>query len=198
VYYSHLLCYMGRPEEALVQAERAVELDPLNSLYQGIYGTVLVYLRRYDDAIARFRNVLRTSPNDQVVNDGLWQSFHMKGMYEEALAAAKAMYTGIGHAEIGDVMARGYAEDGYPGAMSLAAETLVEISREAFIGPYSIFILYASAGKKEQTLEWLERGYEIRDPNMPYINDPRFDFLRDDPRFKALLRKMNLPVDEKE
>ena len=198
VYYSHLLCYMGRPEEALVQAERAVELDPLNSLYQGICGSTLVYLRRYDDAISRFRNVLRTSPNDEVGNDGLWQSFHMKGMYEEALAAAKALYTGIGHVEIGEVLERGYKEDGYSGAMSLAAETLEEISREAFIGPYFIFILYASAGKKEQTLEWLERGYEIRDPNMPYINDPRFDFLRDDPRFKALLRKMNLPVDEKE
>ena len=198
VYYSHLLCYMGRPEEALAQAERAVELDPVSSLYQGIYGTVLVYLRRYDDAIASFQNALRTSPNDPVGNDGLWQSFHMKGMYEEALAAAKALYTGIGLAEIGEVMERGYKEDGYSGAMSLAAETLVEISREAFIGPYSIFILYASAGKKEQTLEWLERGYEIRDPNMPYINDPRFDFLRDAPRFKALLRKMNLPVDGKE
>ena len=198
VYYSHLLCYMGRPEEALAQAERAVELDPVSSLYQGIYGTVLVYLRRYDDAIVRFQNVLRTSPYDPVGTDGLWQSLHMKGMYEEALAAAKALYTGIGHAEIGEVMERGYKEDGYSGAISLAAETLVEISREAFIGPYFIFILYASAGKKEQTLEWLERGYEIRDPNMPYINDPRFDFLRDDPRFKALLRKMNLPVDEKE
>jgi len=193
VYYSNLLCYMGRPEEALAQAERAVELDPLNSLYQGICGTTLVYLRRYDDAIARFRNVLRTSPNDQVGNDGLWQSFHMKGMYEEALAAAKALYTGMGHAEIGEVMERGYKEDGYSGAMSLAAETLEEISREAFIGPYLIFILYASAGKKEQTLEWLERGYEIKDPNMPYINDPRFDFLRDEPRFQDLLRKMNLP-----
>ena len=198
VYYSHLLCYMGRPEEALAQAERAVELDPVSSLYQGIYGTVLVYLRRYDDAIVRFQNVLRTSPYDPVGTDGLWQSLHMKGMYEEALAAAKALYTGIGHAEIGEVMERGYKEDGYSGAISLAAETLVEISREAFIGPYFIFILYAAAGNKEQTLEWLERGYEIKDPNMPYINDPRFDFLRDEPRYQELLRKMNLPVDVKE
>jgi hypothetical protein len=103
------------------------------------------------------------------------------------------MYTGLDLAEIGEVMERGYKEDGYSGAISLAAETLEEISREAFMGPYWISILYASIGKKEQTLEWLERGYEIRSPNMPYINDPRFDFLRDEPRFQELLRKMNLP-----
>jgi hypothetical protein len=48
-------------------------------------------------------------------------------------------------------------------------------------------------------MRWLETGLEVRDPGMPYVAvDPLFDPLRSDPRFQDLLRKMNLPVDEKE
>ena len=193
VYYSNLLCYMGRPEKAIAQAERASELDPFNSLFQGIYGNVLLHMRRYDDAIVRFRNALRTSPNDPVGNAGLWESFHMKGMYEEALAAAKAFFTGIGLAMLEEVMMQGYAEAGYSGAMNLAADTLAEFSRTTFIAPWFISYVYAYAGKKNQSLEWLEKAYEMKDPNMPYIIEPIFDILRDEPRFQDLLRKMNLP-----
>jgi TolB-like protein/Tfp pilus assembly protein PilF len=192
-YYSHLLCYMGRPEEAIAQIEQALELDPLNSLFQGLYGNVSLYMHRYDDAIVHARNALRTSPNDPMGNAVLWPSFHMKGMYEEALAAAKAFFSGIGLTELEEVFVRGYAEDGYSGAMSLVAETLAEFSRTAFIAPWFISYAYALAGKKDQTLEWLEKCYETKDPNMPYITDPIFDFLLDDPRFQDLLRRMNLP-----
>ncbi|MFZ2054522.1 MAG: protein kinase [Candidatus Aminicenantales bacterium] len=54
VYYSNLLCYMGRLDEALAMAERAVQLDPLNSIILTISGSVLEYLRRYDDVICVF------------------------------------------------------------------------------------------------------------------------------------------------
>lgn len=105
----------------------------------------------------------------------------MKGMYEEALPEAKAFFTGVGLAEIS-------------GAMNLAAEILLEFSCTTFIAPYFISYVYAFAGKKEQTLEWLERAYEMKDPNMPYIYAGIFDILRDNPRFQDLLRRMNLSV----
>jgi len=195
VYYSNLLCNMGRPEEALAQAERALELDPLNSLFQGLYGNVLNFMRRYDDVIVHARNALRTSPNDPVAYNILWEALHTKGMYEEALAAAKGFFAAVGLTELVETMVRGYAEAaGYSGAMSLAAETLVELSRDTFVLPFFISQLFSYAGKKDQALEWLERGFEARDPNMPYIIWPCFYILRDDPRFKDLLRKMNLPA----
>ena len=170
-----------------------MELDPLNSLVQGISAWVLMAMSRYDDVIVRARNVLKTSPNDSVAYNLLWQSFQMKGMYEEALTAAKAFFAAIGLAEIEEVMSRGYAEGGYSEAMRFAGDTLAELYRETYIAPQFISNLYAFAGKKDQTLEWLERGYEAKDPNMPYIIEPIYDSMRDDPRFKDLLRRMNLP-----
>ena len=93
-----------------------------------------------------------------------------------------------------EALERGYAEAGYARAMSLAAETLAARSRTTFVAPHSVSPLYALAGENDQALEWLERGYDERDPNMPYLSVERtLDGLRDDPRFQDLLRRMNLP-----
>jgi TolB-like protein/Tfp pilus assembly protein PilF len=197
VYYSNLLCLLGQSNEAIAQAEKALELDPLNSLVQGICGNTFALLRRYDDTIAQARKALRTSPHDPVGHNILWEVLHKKGLYEESLSEAKAFFTGLGLVEIAEVMARGYEQDGYPGAMRIAAETLVAFSQETYISPWFISFVYSFAGEKEQAVKWLERAYEMKDPNMPYLITPGFDILRDEPRFQDLLRRMNLPVDEK-
>jgi hypothetical protein len=58
-------------------------------------------------------------------------------------------------------------------------------------------IIYLRVENKEKAIEWLEKGYEIHDPNMPYIstNFSNYDLLKDDPRYIDLLKKMNLPAD---
>jgi tetratricopeptide (TPR) repeat protein len=170
-----------------------VQLDPLNSIILTISGSVLEYLRRYDDIIERAQNALRTSPEDPVGHNTLWSCYYMKGMYEESLESAKAFFTGLGFAEIAEVMAQGYEEDGFSGAMTSAAETMVAFSKQTYISPYFIAVMYAFAGEKENTIEWLEKGYELKDPMMPYISAFTFDLLDDDPRYQDLLRRMNLP-----
>lgn len=78
-------------------------------------------------------------------------------------------------------------------ALQRAAETLAARSRTAYVPAWQIGTLYTRAGKKDEALEWLEKAYQAHDPNMPYISvDPIFDSLRDDPRFRDLLRRMNL------
>jgi len=193
VYYSNLLCYMDRLDEALTMAERAVQLDPLNSIILTIYGSVLEYLRRFDDVIELAQKALRTSPNDPVGHNSLWGSYYMKGMYEESLKSAKAFFNGLGMAPIAEAMAQGYEEDGYSGAMTSAAEIMVAFSKQTYLSSYYIAMMYAFAGDKENTIEWLEKGYEMRDPMMPYISAFTFDLLDGDPRYQDLLRRMNLP-----
>jgi len=196
VYYSNLLCYIGRPEEAIAQAEWALELDPLNTLFMGIYGNTLNYLGRFDDAMGLARKALRTSPNDPVGHSLLWEALHMKGQYEEALIEAKAFYSGVGLAPIADAMAQGYEKDGYSGAMRSAAETMAAFAQQIYISPWFLAILYAAAGEKDQTLEWLEKGYEVGDPNMPYIGGIGIinNLVHGEPRYQDILRRMNLPA----
>jgi TolB-like protein/predicted Ser/Thr protein kinase len=201
VYYSNLLCYSKRHEEAVAQGERALELDPLNSLFMGIYANTLVSLGKYDEAIAQASNALKTSPNDPIGHMIYWEALHLKREYDEALEEAKAFYGGLGLTPVVDAMSIGYEANGYQGAMLATAETLAAFSQQIYIGPWFIAYPYAAAGEKEKTLEWLEKGYKIGDPNMPYLglgHSILRDLLDDDPRFQELLRKMNLPVDEKE
>ena len=115
-------------------------------------------------------------------------------MYEESLESAKAFFTGLGLAEIAKVMTQGYEEDGYSGAMRSAAETMAAFAKQTYISPYTIAVLYAFGGDEENTINWLERGYEVRDPMMPYMGYFAFDLVDDDPRYQDLLRKMKLPV----
>ena len=197
VYFSHLLFYIGRPEEALAQGKRALELDPLNSLFMGIYGVTLVSLGQYDESIALSRKALRTSPNDPIAHSTLWEALHLERKYDEALEEAKAYYAGLDLAPAVEAMSAGFKTGGYQGAMRAAAETLVAISKQVYFGPWMIAYPYAAAGDKEKTLEWLAKGIEIGDLNMPYLGQPHSilrDLFGNDPRFLALLKKMNLPL----
>jgi Tfp pilus assembly protein PilF len=191
--YSHYLNIMKRPDEAMVQIERAMELDPLNPTTQAFYSVDLLFARRYDEAIAQAKNALRTAPNHFVAKNVIFWEYHGKGMHEEQWEAMKAYYAMLGLNEVVDALDRGYAEGGYHGAMSLAADALAESAEKGFVLPYEPAIAYAFAGNKNRALDWVERGFEVHDPNMPYLGLPVYDSLRDDPRFKDILRRMNLP-----
>jgi serine/threonine protein kinase len=193
-YYSWLLFYMKRPEEAMAQIERALELDPFNAAFRSLYAWDLMYARRYDDAVDHLRETLRTAPTDQMTLSALKSAYHVKGMYEEALEIWRIWFATKGDREAEEALARGYEEAGYSGALSSVAELMIERSRTTFVTPWQIATLYTRAGKKDEALEWLEKAYEAHDPNMPSISvDPIFDGLRAEPRFKDLLRRMNLP-----
>jgi TolB-like protein len=193
-YYSHYLLITGRPEEGLKEIETALGMDPFNVIFQGFYAVVLLYFERYDDALAVTRKILEVMPDNPLGLSTQWLAYQGKGMHEKAFASAMAFYRAIyGDLEKSGVLDRTYSANGYAAAMGRAAELLVERSRVKFVLPTDIAGLYLSAGDREQALTWLERGYEVRDPAMPYIGWPHLDPLRSDPRFKDLDRKMNLP-----
>jgi adenylate cyclase len=194
ISYSHFLNIMRRPKEAMPQVERALELDPLNTLFQGFYGMDLVFVRRYDDAVAVLLNIRKTSPDDAIALSTLRSAYHMKHMYKEALEIWKASYVAKGDREAAEALERGFAAGGYQGALRRVAETLVERSQKTFVTPWQIATLYTRAGMNKEAIDWLEKAYQAHDANMPYISvDPIFDPLRNEPQFQDLLRRMKLP-----
>ena len=195
-YYSHLLNFLKRPDEAMEQIERALELDPLNSLFKAIYGMDLNYAHRYDDAIEMMNKTLKTAPNDLVVLSTLRAAYHNKQMYEEELEAWKRSNMAKSDLEANEALVSGYNKGGYQGAMLSVAEMLEKrsLSASTYVTPWQIGTLYTRAGKNDEALKWLEMALEAHDNNIPYISvDPLFDGLREHPRFRAMLRKMNLP-----
>jgi eukaryotic-like serine/threonine-protein kinase len=194
-YYSHLLHIVGRPEAAMAQIDTALALDPLNSLFRALYAMDLMYARRFDEAIALLRSTLRTAPNDLVALATLRSAYHEKGMYPEALEVWKSSLQARGDTMAEAALKQGYAEGGYPGALSRIAQVLVERSRTSHVTPWQIGTLYTRAGRNEEALDWLEKAVDVRDPNVPYLSvDPIFDDLREKPRFQELIRRLHLPA----
>ncbi|MEE8509215.1 MAG: tetratricopeptide repeat protein [Myxococcota bacterium] len=194
--YSHYLIMMGRPDEAMAQIERALELDPFNESFQGFYALDLLIARRYDEAIAQLQNALKTAPNNPMLHTGLRDAFLAKGMYDEALAEWKALFFTPGERGLPEAMDSGYAEGGFREAVRRTAETWAARSDTIYVPATGVAALFAAAGEHPRALDWLERGFQVRHPNITGIGigvGPISDSLRDDPRFQNLLRRMNLP-----
>jgi TolB-like protein/Tfp pilus assembly protein PilF len=193
-YYSHLLNILGNPEEAMQQIELALKQDPYNPLIKGLYGVDLLFVHRYNDAITVSREALKTDSTLSPGLTALMLSLHMTGRYDEALELWKTdlylTYPGLVHA-----FDQGYAKAGYIGALSREADTLLAQSKTTNVNPDDLYWLYVCCGNKERALDYLERCYEVHDPNLIYLSLPVFDCLHNEPRYQALCRKMNLPLE---
>ena len=177
----------------MVQIKRALELDPFNVIVQSFYAQDLVFARRYDEAIVQARKALGMQPGAPVAASALLEACRGKGMRRSIIDAAKAYYAAYGVPGVDEALDRASRGSDYAGAMREAAAALAARFRETYVAPGDIADLYLDAGDKAQALDWLEKGFEVRDPNMPYIGVFPYDSLRAEPRFQALLRRMNLP-----
>lgn len=191
-FYAHFQMIMLRPEAAMAEMQRALNLDPLNTLLQAMHSFVLLQSHRYDEAISVSRKVLQTVPNHPLAFTSLFMALHAKGMDKEAFEEQKkhaSMRRGI---EAVEVLERGYREGGFARAMMRFAEW--KATRTPYLSASATAANFALAGMRELALAWLERGWQERDPDLPYLGvDPAFEALRKEPRFHDLLRRLNFP-----
>jgi len=196
-YYSYLLMILGRGEECEEQMDRAMELDPLKPLIRAFNGHVLVFRDRLDEAISFYLDALRTEPENPVARVGLQRAYYKKGMHGEALEQAVTWYTWYTGEEITGAVRDAYAERGPEHAWLLVADAFAAWAQTNEFNPSRIAELYDRAGLLDSAFFWLDRGLEIRDPALPSLMANRFsEALQTDPRFKVLLRRLNLPVSQ--
>jgi TolB-like protein/Tfp pilus assembly protein PilF/predicted Ser/Thr protein kinase len=196
VFYGLFLSAMGRLSEARAQMEQALALDPLNFMYLSYYGISLERSRMLDEAIVQYQKGIDLAPDFIDAISGLMHCYHQKGMYREALEAARRLFVIRGEHEVLEALERGNADGGYTEAMRRAAEALAARSNPAYA--MRIATLYTFADEKERALDWLEKAYEERLQNMIYLRVyPKWDPLRENLRYKDLLQKMDFPADNK-
>ncbi|MCG2461367.1 helix-turn-helix domain-containing protein [Flavobacteriaceae bacterium F89] len=194
-YLSHVLNILHKTDEAMYQIEMALKLDPFNPLYQALYGMDLMYSRQFNKAIIVLDKTLKKAPTDPVALSTLKTAYHMKSMYPEALTIWKLSFEAKGDPLAVEALQKGERANGYPGALEALAKMLIRRSDTTYVTPWQIATLYTRAGNKEKAITWLEKAYEARDNNMPYIGvDPIFEIMHSDPRFQDLLEKMNLTL----
>jgi adenylate cyclase len=192
--YSQVLLYLDRDDEALEQGRQAADLDPFNTLVQGLYAQDLNFLRRYGDAEAVLKRAQARDPEAPMVLSTLRTTYHLMGREADAMEMWRASYRAKGDTAALSALEAGYAQGGYSAALRAVAELLVARSKTEYVTPWQIATLYTRAGDAEPALDYLELAYKDHDQNMPSIAvDPIFDFIRNRPRFQALVDSLGLP-----
>jgi serine/threonine protein kinase/tetratricopeptide (TPR) repeat protein len=194
-WYASYLVMMGRFDESIREIKRAQELDPLSRIINANLGLHYYYARKFDESVEQLKKTISLEETFFVPHQYLGRTYIQKGMYREALAELeRARQLSNNAPEVVASLGHAYAVAGRPADAQKALADLDEIAKERYVLPYFRAAVYTGLGDKDQAFAWLERAFEERHPGLVLVNiDPRFDTLRSDPRFVALLRRLGLP-----
>ncbi len=192
--YPLFLYSMKRFDQGAAEHKQAVALDPLSLIQNTNVGDGLYYAHLYDRAIEQYQKTLELDPNFSPAHFGLAGTYDRKGMYKEAVAEWQKAFIADGDPRTAELIVKAYSVSGYRGAMQAWLDDLLVQSTHKYVSPLDVATIYARLGEKEHALEWLEKGYQVRDASMVDVAvEPTFDFLHSDPRFTNLLRRVGLP-----
>jgi TolB-like protein/tRNA A-37 threonylcarbamoyl transferase component Bud32 len=202
VRYDYAWCYamwflypLGRVEQALAEMRRALELDPLDPFYNSLLGHLLYSLRQFEPAIEQLQHAVDLNPTFSFSYWFLSITYTQNGQFEEAIAAAeKANQFSGGNALTLGTLGSLYGRAGRTAEARQLLEELTARRRSAYVPASALAIVHSGLGERQESLEWIAKGIEERDPIIVTAlkGSPTYDSLRPYPAYQALLRKMNL------
>jgi len=189
-----LLESIGNFDRSIAEMKRALELDPLSIPINGDLGVAYYFAGRYPEGIAQLRKALDLDPNSYYLHYNLGEVLELSGdlpgaisEYEKSAALDTDPYALalLGHAEA------------LAGNRAAALKILQQLAVSSRYAPdYSVGLVYLGLGDKNQAMDWLEKSFAKRQPDLNTIRfDPLLKPLHGDPRFEALAEKI-LPARE--
>lgn len=189
-WYSEHLCAMGHFDEAVRETEEARSLDPLSLIINSHLGDVLFFARRYEAAEKQLYKALELDPTFALAHEILAQVYERMGRHEEAHASLDRALELFGQTtEATWLRAFFHASSGDRGRAEQTLRTLLEgDERPSLCG---VAMVQGALGQTDAAFETLERAYQERAVALFDLKvDPKYDPLRSDSRFEALLSKM--------
>jgi serine/threonine protein kinase/tetratricopeptide (TPR) repeat protein len=189
-WYGEFLFAMGRFDESTAQTQRALELDPLSLIINSVSGWTYIYRRQYARGLEQCRKTLEMNPRFANALNCVFVAAAQSGRGDEALQALSRFMEVQGATSADtEALRKAYQAEG----MQALWKEWLRFQQQGE-SPVGLAEAYAQLGEKDRALALLERGYEERDAALAYINTwPLWDPIRSDPRFQALLRRMNFP-----
>ena len=193
-WYSGLLRILGRFDEAALMSKRAHELDPLSSVISTHLSEMYQMQNDHNASIENSLKIIELDPNFSGAYRTLGMSYLKQGRNAEAIANLEKavelsnrgsfplMYLGYGYGVVGK-----RAE-----ANAIVRELEEKYARKESLGR-NVAGVYAGLGDKDKAFEWLEKDFLTKGDLGDFRWQIPFESLRDDPRFKGLLKRMNLP-----
>ena len=201
-WLSEVYLYQGNSDQALAEINKAQELDPLSMIINNNKGNILVVGGKLDEAFVQFKKTIELFPDATGPRGNLAEAYAANGRYSEAfeLNLINVKLSGQ-RPEVIKTVQLAFEKDGYKGYLQKVLEiqlegqrSALEKDKNAYRRGFGIALTYARLQDKEKALEYLNKAFDQREPQMAEIKTrPPFAFLRDDPRFKELVRKVGIP-----
>ena len=196
-YYGYALFGMARGEEGIVAMKHAAELDPVSPSVQTTLAWGYFLLRRHDEALEQCKRVLELYPDFVPAHQLLGLVYAEANADRQSMAELNQAKTLEGDSVITPILIDyELARSGKRAEASRELGALVARSHGAPIPDYYVAAAWAAAGEKEKAQVALNRAYQVRSNWLIYLPyDPRFDGLRSEPQFQALLHKVTFSRD---
>jgi TolB-like protein len=195
--YGQLLCNLQRIDEAIAQGRLALELDPLSPEIKGWSGAIFFGVGDFKTALDLAEEITAVNPGDLMGNSLLeFTAFRCKE-YDKMIKAWRYLlpvlfkFTEEDMQEIEII----FNDQGYIAAYEKVLKHLEEYAENNHISAISMAASYIMANQPDKAMDWLEKGFEQKDPKVPNITTIfYFEPLFNNPRFIAICKKINLPL----
>ncbi len=193
-FYAHLNSNLGQHAEAIKMGKRARELDPLSLITNSVEGQFHFYAGRYGDALSRLQKTLELDPAFWHAHLILSMVYAEKGMFAEAVAEAdKAAKFSGGNSQAVSMKAYALAKSGNLVEARAVLAALQELSKTRYVAPYNFAIIYNAIGETDTAFDYLEKAFAEKNVLMVFLKiDPKWNNLKNDPRYKDLLLRTGL------
>jgi TolB-like protein/lipoprotein NlpI len=193
-FYGYYLTAIGKPDEAIAERNRALELDSISPLLHSALGEAYYHARRFEVSIEQNKEALELDPSYAIALVNIGRAYEQMGMHPEARAAFQKILTAAPEdPAILSLMGHEYAVSGDKVDAKKILDKLTEISTRKYVPAVYFAVIYTGLNKKDDAFRWLDKAYEERCEYLVYLgSEPLADPLRSDPRFARLLSRLGL------
>ena len=194
-WYGQFLRLMGREEEAIVEGQKSLDLDPMSLIINVEAGLPYHYLQRYNEALRHYRKALEMDPNFALAHHDIGWVLEAQGKYPEAIeeferavriSDVAALWSSLGHA---------YGMAGRRQDAIRVLDRLADLRKEHYVSPNYDATVYLGLGDFDKAMDLYEKSYEERCWAMVWFRvGHNLKPLRGTPRFERLLLKMKFPA----
>lgn len=192
-WYSSYLVAVERFDEAIAEAKRTEELEPLSFVASSHLGWIYYLSGKNDKAIEQCRKILELDPSSFPARRYLGLAYEAKGMYAEAIAEFQTGVKLSGSPLMLALLGHAYAASGKTAEAKQVLEDLHQLQGQRYVSPYTVAAIYAGLGDQDQAFKWLETAVEVRDIWLMNLKvDPVFANLRSHRHFTDILARIRL------
>lgn len=195
-WYSMFLSWVeGNCDEAIKEADKACELEPLIPTSHNVKTIAYLCSGEYEDALRVSQAAVDLDINSFLTHKNLGESYLALKRYPEAIEAftSAANLSNRHPWSVADLCLVCLETNNVEEAEKLYNE-LVARSEKEFISGMNLFIAAFSSKKYDKAYEYLEKAYEQRDSVLVVTKVwPFFEEIRKEPRFQEFIKKMNFP-----